>query len=92
MVPSVPDTREELLNELQSLTETSAKLITTTEVALLFGVCERTIRVWAKKKWIPAIHNPSGHWKFSAIEIMHTYQTSIQQGRLPPHASKTPEV
>lgn len=92
MVPPVPNTREELLRELQSLAETSAKLLTTAQVALLFGVCERTIRVWAKKKWIPAIHNPSGHWKFSATEIMHTYQTSTRQGQLPLHASKLPEV
>lgn len=82
MAPSVPDTRVELLNELQSLTETSDRLLTTTQVALLFGVCERTIRVWAKKKRIPAIHNPSGHWKFLASEILNTYEAGIQQVRL----------
>jgi len=74
----VTEKRAELLNELQSLTEASAKLLTTTQVALLFGVGDRTIRVWAKRKKIPAIHNPSGHWKFSASEIMHIYQSSIQ--------------
>lgn len=82
MNSSVPDTRSTLLSELQSLTESSARLLTTAQVALLFGVCERTIRFWAKKRWIPAIRNPSGHWKFSAIEVMQTYKEGLQQKRL----------
>ena len=84
MTPSVPDKRAELLSELQSLTENSAKLLTTMQVALLFGVGDRTIRAWAEKNWIPAIHNPSGHWKFSAKEIMQTYQECLKQVQLLP--------
>ena len=79
MAPSDSDIRGDLLNDLNSLTENSGRLLTSTQVALLFGVCDRTIRVWAEKKRIPAIHNPSGHWKFSASEIMKTYQASIQE-------------
>lgn len=84
MIPSVPDARAALLSELESLTETSARLLTTAQVALLFGVCDRTIRVWAKRKWIPAIRHPGGHWKFSALEVMNTYKAGIQQAQLPP--------
>lgn len=84
MTPSVPDTRAELLSELQSLAKSSAKLLTTAEVALLFGVGDRTIRIWAEKNWIPALHNPSGHWKFSATEIMQTYQECLQEVRVLP--------
>ena len=79
MAPSVSDTRRELLSELNSLTENSGRLLTSTQVALLFGVCDRTIRIWAKEKRIPAIHNPSGHWRFSASEIMKTYKAGIQE-------------
>ena len=83
MVSSVSDARATLLSELQTLTESSARLLTTVQVALLFGVCERTIRFWAKKKWIPAIRNPSGHWKFLAVEVMYTYKAGIQQVQPP---------
>ena len=79
MAPSVSNARGELLSELNSLTENSGRLLTSTQVALLFGVCDRTIRVWAEKKRIPAIHNPSGHWRFSASEIMKTYKAGIQE-------------
>jgi len=84
MSSSVPDTRSILLSELESLTESSARLLTTAQVALLFGVCERTIRFWAKKRWIPANRNPSGHWKFSAIEVMYRYKVGVQQVQSPP--------
>jgi len=82
MTPSIPDMRAKLLSELQSLTENSAKLLTTAQVALLFGVGERTIRIWAEKNWIPAIQNPSGHWKFSASEIFQTYKEGLHQVQL----------
>ncbi len=84
MTPSVPDARAQLLSELQFSTEASAKLLTTAQVALLFGVCDRTIRIWAEKNWIPSIRNPSGHWKFSASEIMQTYKEGLQQVQLRP--------
>ena len=84
MVPSIPDAREELLSELQSLTETSAKLLTTTQVALLFGVRDRTVRIWAEKNWIPAIQNPGGHWKFSAPEVFKTYKEGLHQAQARP--------
>jgi excisionase family DNA binding protein len=84
MTSSVHDARTTLLSELQSLTESSARLLSTTQVALLFGVCDRTIRVWAKKKRIPAIRIPSGHWKFSAIDVLHSYKAGVQEVQLPP--------
>ena len=77
----VPDARATLLAELQSQTEASAKLLTTAEVALLFGVRDRTIRVWAERNWIPTIQNPSGHWKFLVLEIMQTYREGLHQAR-----------
>lgn len=91
MAPSIPDAREELLIELQSLTETSAMLLTTTQVALLFGVRDRTIRIWAEKNWILAIQNPGGHWKFSASEIFKTYKEGLHQVQLRPRRSSRRE-
>lgn len=84
MNPSIPDARAELLSELHSLTENSAMLLTTAQVALLFGVGDRTIRIWAEKNWIPAIQNPSGHWKFSASEVFQTYKEGLHQVQLRP--------
>ncbi len=90
MTPSVPDKRAALLREIRSLAEeatanASARLFSAGQVALLFGVSERTIRVWANKNWIPAIRTPSGHWKFPALEIAHVYEIGLQQGQLPSH-------
>ena len=86
MAPSGPDRRAALLREIRSLaegatTDTLAPLFSTEQVALLFGVSERTIRVWANKNWIPAIRIPSGHWKFPAQEIARVYQIGLQQGQ-----------
>ncbi len=83
MSPSISDNRTALLHDLQSLTgntaaETSDRLLATSQVALLFGVSERTIRIWANKKHVPAIRTPSGRWKFSAREIMAVYRAGIQ--------------
>ncbi len=88
MTPSVPDKRIALLREIRSLTEeatndTPARLFSAEQVALLFGVSERTVRIWANKNWIPAIRTPSGHWKFPALEIAHIYEISVQQGQFP---------
>lgn len=90
MAPPVPDKRAALLQELRTLakesaTGDSARLLTATQVALLFGVSERTIRIWANKDWIPAIRTPSGHWKFPALEVAHAYGMGLQQGQLPFH-------
>lgn len=79
----VSDDRTALLHDLQSLAgdiaaETSDRLLTASQVALLFEVSERTIRIWANKKRIPAIHTPSGRWKFSAREMMSVYKASMQ--------------
>ena len=77
--------RAKLLSELQSLTEendASARLLSTKQVALLFGVGDRTIRVWAKKQLIPTFRTPGRHWKFSALEIMRTYKGGMKPEQL----------
>jgi hypothetical protein len=76
MNPLVSDKRAALLHELRSLAKESIAdfpeyFLNATQVALLFGVSERTIRIWANKNWIPAFRTPSGHWKFPALEITH---------------------
>jgi len=81
------DKRAVILHEIQTLAkkanmDESALLFNAGQVALLFGVSERTIRIWANKNWIPAIHTPSGHWKFPALKIAHLYEMSLQQGQL----------
>src|SRR5579863_5030828 len=87
MTPSNSDKRATLLREIQSLIEEaatvpSAQLYNTTQVAMLFEVSERTVRVWANKNWIPAIRTPSGHWKFPALQIAQVYKKGLQQGKL----------
>ena len=84
MTPSVPDKRAALLRELskEATNGTSSRLLSAVQVALLFGVSEPTIRVWANKNWIPAIRTPSGHWKFPALEITHVYEMGFQGGQV----------
>lgn len=77
------DERAALLRELQSLSDNPTakaldQLLVASQVALLFGVCERTVRIWANKRQIPAIYTPSGRWKFSAREIMYVYKAGLQ--------------
>lgn len=90
MAPPIPDKRTVMLQEIrtlakESVTGASSRLLTAAQVALLFGVSERTIRIWANRDWIPAIRTPSGHWKFPALEVAHAYEMGLQQGQLPSH-------
>ena len=90
MPQPVPENRAQLLHELRSLTkdEVSSRLLSTKQVALLFGVGERTIRAWAEKGWVPTIHTRQGsHWKFLALDILQAYEESHHQiqASLPRH-------
>ncbi len=82
MSSSKSDTREALLQELRSLRESAKKqasdrFLTTTEVALLFEVSERTVRVWAKRNRISRMYTPGGRWKFPALETLLVYEKSL---------------
>jgi excisionase family DNA binding protein len=86
MTSSDSDKRAALLREIQPLieevtTSPSARLFSATQVAMLFGVSERTVRIWANKNWIPAIRTPGGHWKFPARQIAQVYKKGLQQGK-----------
>jgi excisionase family DNA binding protein len=44
-------------------------LLTSAEVATLFGVDRRTVVLWAKRGRIPALRTPGGQHRFRADEI-----------------------
>ena len=44
-------------------------LLTSAEVATLFGVDRRTVVLWAKRGRIPALRTPGGQHRFRAEEI-----------------------
>jgi excisionase family DNA binding protein len=44
-------------------------LLTSAEVANLFGVDRRTVVLWAKRGRIPALRTPGGQHRFRADEI-----------------------
>ena len=45
------------------------RLLTSSEVAALFGVDRKTVTVWAKRGRLPAIRTPGGQHRFPADEI-----------------------
>ena len=45
------------------------ELLTSAEVASLFGVDRRTVVLWAKRGRIPALRTPGGQHRFRADEI-----------------------
>ena len=45
------------------------ELLTSAEVASLFGVDRRTVVLWAKRGRIPALRTPGGQHRFRAEEI-----------------------
>jgi excisionase family DNA binding protein len=44
-------------------------LLTSAEVASLFGVDRRTVALWAKRGRLPALRTPGGQHRFRAEEI-----------------------
>jgi excisionase family DNA binding protein len=45
------------------------ELLTSAEVAALFGVDRRTVVLWAKRGRLPALRTPGGQHRFRADEI-----------------------
>ena len=45
------------------------ELLTSAEVASMFGVDRRTVVLWAKRGRIPALRTPGGQHRFRAEEI-----------------------
>jgi len=50
-------------------TEEQDELLTSAEVAALFGVDRRTVVLWAKRGRLPALRTPGGQHRFRADEI-----------------------
>jgi excisionase family DNA binding protein len=51
------------------------ELLTSAEVASLFGVDRRTVVLWAKRGRIPALRTPGGQHRFRAEEIRRLLDT-----------------
>jgi excisionase family DNA binding protein len=49
--------------------EAQDELLTSAEVAALFGVDRRTVVLWAKRGRLPALRTPGGQHRFRAAEI-----------------------
>jgi len=54
---------------LQAEASSDDDLLTSAEVASLFGVDRRTVVLWAKRGRIPALRTPGGQHRFRAEEI-----------------------
>lgn len=53
----------------QGRTDEQDELLTSAEVAALFGVDRRTVVLWAKRGRLPALRTPGGQHRFRADEI-----------------------
>jgi excisionase family DNA binding protein len=53
-----------------------AELLTSAEVASLFGVDRRTVVLWAKRGRLPALRTPGGQHRFRADEIRRLVETT----------------
>ncbi len=60
----------------RSSTSATDDLLTSAEVAALFGVDRRTVVLWAKRGRIPALRTPGGQHRFRADEIRRLLDTS----------------
>jgi excisionase family DNA binding protein len=52
------------------------ELLTSAEVASLFGVDRRTVVLWAKRGRLPALRTPGGQHRFRADEIDRLLKSS----------------
>lgn len=52
------------------------ELLTSAEVASLFGVDRRTVVLWAKRGRLPALRTPGGQHRFRAEEIRRLLETN----------------
>ena len=52
------------------------ELLTSAEVASLFGVDRRTVVLWAKRGRLPALRTPGGQHRFRADEIRQLLETN----------------
>jgi excisionase family DNA binding protein len=50
------------------------ELLTSAEVASMFGVDRRTVVLWAKRGRLPALRTPGGQHRFRAMEIQRLLQ------------------
>jgi excisionase family DNA binding protein len=55
-------------------------LLTSAEVASLFGVDRRTVVLWAKRGRIPALRTPGGQHRFRAEEIRSLLEKNESNG------------
>ena len=67
-----PD-RDSLLHELfdrDAPPEAAQRLLTGSEVALLFQVSARTVSVWAKKGLLPTVRTPGGRLRYPTEPVL----------------------
>jgi excisionase family DNA binding protein len=55
-------------------------LLTSAEVAALFGVDRRTVVLWAKRGRLPALRTPGGQHRFRADEIQRLLESNNFDG------------
>jgi excisionase family DNA binding protein len=56
------------------------ELLTSAEVAEIFGVDRRTVVLWAKRGRLHALRTPGGQHRFRAVEIDRLLRTSKENG------------
>jgi excisionase family DNA binding protein len=60
--------------------EVTDELLTSAEVAEIFGVDRRTVVLWAKRGRLNALRTPGGQHRFRADEIDTLLRTSRENG------------
>jgi excisionase family DNA binding protein len=56
-----------------------SELLTSAEVASMFGVDRRTVVLWAKRGRLPALRTPGGQHRFRLLEMQRLLQRQEQQ-------------
>jgi excisionase family DNA binding protein len=56
------------------------ELLTSAEVAEIFGVDRRTVVLWAKRGRLNALRTPGGQHRFRAVDIDRLVRTSNENG------------
>jgi len=59
----------ELLGEDRAAARSKGRLLTTSEVAVLFQISERTVSGWARRGLLPSNRTPSGQLRYPAEAI-----------------------
>ena len=68
---------------LQLTSRHGDRLLTSSEVAELFGVDRTTVMRWANTGQISGIHTPGGYWRFRQSDVNRLMHQALESSDLP---------